>query len=306
MSYQSGRMGIAEGVALVFTLSFVSAFLTLPAEAIDTSRELGWLSVLVSGSSTMAMLFLFIYVFERIPGDLYFVSTRLFGKLSGRLICIYYIVMFFSMATLWIREFSENTLIAALPMINFQLAVGWYALGAAFIVFFGIEAIARANYILLPFAVGGILLVLALLAPLYKPNYLLPWQGVGMANAIIKGGVLVGANAGALLLAVIAKSFQTTRVLKASAVFGLGGSVLLKAATVLTFTMLYGTSVAMERTLPFYEMARLVSLNRYIQRIESIFIILWVMNQTHSQLNTISFLFLPFADSPIRPFISFP
>lgn len=277
MSYQTGRMGIAEGIALVFTLSFVSAFLTLPSESIDTSRELGWLSVLVAGFSAMAMLFVLIYVFERIPGDLFLVSTRLLGKLGGRLIAVYYIVMFLAMAALWIREFAENTLITALPMINFQLAVGWYALGAAFVIYFGIEAIARANYVLLPFAVGGVLVVLALVAPLYKPNYLLPWQGAGMADALIKGGVLVGANAGALLLAVIAKSFQTTRVLKAATVFGLGGSVLLKAVTVLVFTMLYGTSVAMERALPFYEMARLVSLNRYIQRIESIFIILWVI-----------------------------
>ncbi len=277
MSYQSGRMGIAEGIALVFTMSFVSAFLTLPSEAIDTSRELGWFSVLVAGLSTMAMLFLLIYVFERIPGDLFLVSTRLFGKPGACLIAVYYIVMFLSMATIWIREFAENTLIAALPLINFQLAVGWYALGAAFILYFGIEAIARANYVILPFVVGGVLLVLALLAPLYKPNYLLPWQGAGMANAVIKGGVLVGANAGALLLAVIAKSFQNTRVLKAVAVFGLGGSVLLKSVIVLVFTMVYGTSVAMERALPFYEMARLVSLNRYIQRIESIFIILWVI-----------------------------
>lgn len=277
MSYQSGRMGNAEGIALVFTLCFVSAFLTLPAESIETSRELGWLSVAVAGLSTMAMLFLLIYVFARIPGDLYFVATRLFGKLGACLVSIYYIVMFFAMAMLWIREFAENTLSTAMPLLNFQLAVGWYALGAAFILFYGVEAIARANYIFLPFIVGGIIVVLALLAPLYKPNYLFPWQGGGMANVVIKGGVLVGANAGALLLAVIAKAFQNTRVIKAAAIFGLGGSVLIKCAIVLILTMVYGTAVAMERALPFYEMARLVSLNRYIQRIESIFIILWVV-----------------------------
>ncbi|MDR3588135.1 MAG: GerAB/ArcD/ProY family transporter [Negativicutes bacterium] len=277
MSYQSGRMGVAEGIALTFTITFTTAFLTLPAEAIDTSGELGWLSVIVAGLSTMAMLFLLIYVFERIPGDLFFVATSLFGKPGAYLISMFYIIMFLSMATLWIRQFADNTLITAMPLLDFSIAVGWYALGAAFLLFFGIEAIARANYVILPFGIGGTILVLALLSPLWKFNYLLPWQGTGMASALIKGGVLVGSNAGALLLAVIAKSFQSPRVLKAAAVFGLGGSVLVKTISILIFTMVYGTAVAMERALPFFEMSRLVSLNRYIQRIESIFVILWVI-----------------------------
>jgi len=277
VSYQSGQLGNTEAIALVFTMCFITAFLTLPTEAIETSRELGWCSIIVSGLSTMAMLFLLIYVFERIPGDIYFVATHLLGKSVATLICIYYIVLFFSFAIIWIREFSENTLTTALPAINFQLAVGWYALAAALIIYFGIEAIARATYVILPFVVFGMVLVMALLEPLYKPNYLLPWQGAGLANALIKGGILVGANAGSLLIAVIAKSFQNTRVLKVAALFGLGGSMLLKSVSVLVFTMVFGTSVALERALPFFEMARLVSLNRYIQRIESVFIILWVM-----------------------------
>lgn len=277
MSYQSGRMGIAEGIALVFTISFTTIFLNLATEVIETAGELGWLSIIVAGLSTMAMLFLFIYVFERIPGDLFFISTHLFGKLGARLISIYYILMFFSIAIIWIRQFAENTLILSLPSLNFQLAVGWYIFGAAVIVYFGIESIARAIYALLPFTVGGILLFLAMLIPHYRPNYLLPWQGTGMFNAIIKGGVLVGANAGTLLLAVMANSFQNSHVLKKVALFGLGGSVLLKTAIVLVLTMVFGTAVAIEKALPMFALVRMVSLNRYIQRIDSLYIIMWEM-----------------------------
>jgi len=277
VSYQSGRMGTAEGIALVFTMTFTTIFVTLPAELIETSGELGWISEIASGLSTMAMLFLFIYVFERFPGDLFYVSTRLLGKLGACLISIYYIVMFFSVATLLIRDFSENTLFAALPELDFHLSVGWYALSVAFLLYFGIEAIARAAYVILPFSAGGIILAFALLVPHYKPYYLFPWQGTGMTNALIKSGVLVASNAAAPLLAVIAKSFQNIRVLRAAAIFGLGGSMLIKSTSILILIIVFGPSAAMERTLPFFEMTRLISLNRYIQRIDSIFIILWVI-----------------------------
>jgi spore germination protein (amino acid permease) len=270
-------MGMAEGIALVFVVSFVTAFLSLPAEAIDTSGELGWFSVITAGGSTMIMLFLLIYVFQRIPGDLFSISKHLFGRPGAYLISAYYIIMFLALAALWTRQFAENTLLVALPSLNFQLAVGWYALGAAFIIYLGIENVARATYVILPFAVAGTLFVLGLLEPLYKPNYLFPCLGTGIAGVLIKGGVLVGANAGALLLAVLAESFQNARTLKAAVVFGLGGSVLLKSLSVLIFTMVFGASVAVEKTLPFFDMSRLIYLTRYVQRIESIFIILWVM-----------------------------
>ncbi|TWH51860.1 GerAB/ArcD/ProY family transporter [Sporomusa sp. KB1] len=276
MSYQPGRMGMAEAIALVFVVTFPGIFLSLPSQTIENFGELSWLVALVSGLTTMAMLFLLIYVFNRIPGDLFYVSKQLLGRFGAWLISIYYIALFFSMDVFWIRQFAENTLITALPGINFQLAVGWYGLSAAVLVYFGIEALARGAYVILPFVIIGILTVFALLGSFYKPYYLFPWQGAGLA-ATIKQSAIFGINAGALLLLVLASSFQNSRVLKAATIFGLGGSVLLKATAFAAFTMIFGKAVAMEKTLLFFEMARFIYLTRYIQRIESLFIILWVI-----------------------------
>jgi hypothetical protein len=41
--------------------------------------------------------------------------------------------------------------------------------------------------------------------------------------------------------------------------------------------MTFGASVAAEKTLPFYEMARLIYINKYVQRLEALFILLWVI-----------------------------
>jgi len=277
VSFKNDRMGTAEGIALIFTMTITTVFVTLPSEIVEASGELGWLSEIASDLSTMAMLFLFIYVLERFPGDLFHVSTCLLGRLCACLISIYYVIMFFSVAILLLRDFSENTLFAALPELDFHSAVGWYAVSVGFILYFGIEGIARAAYIILPFSAGGMILTFVLLFPHYKPYYLFPWQGTGITNALIKNGVLVATNAAAPLLAVIAKSFQSIRVLRAAAIFGLGGSMLIKSIAILILIMVFGTSTATERTLPFFEMTRLISLNRYIQRIDSIFIMLWVI-----------------------------
>jgi hypothetical protein len=47
--------------------------------------------------------------------------------------------------------------------------------------------------------------------------------------------------------------------------------------TLFVFLIVFGVTVGQEKALPFYEMARLVYLGRFFQRVEALFIILWVI-----------------------------
>ncbi|MDF2876637.1 MAG: hypothetical protein K0R22_3320, partial [Sporomusa sp.] len=91
------------------------------------------------------------------------------------------------------------------------------------------------------------------------------------------GLAISGINFGVLLLFVLGPAFQNLRTIKRAALIGLGGSTLLKSLSIFVFTMVFGTKIALEKTIPFFEMARLVYLNRYVQRVESLFILLWVI-----------------------------
>jgi hypothetical protein len=51
----------------------------------------------------------------------------------------------------------------------------------------------------------------------------------------------------------------------------------MRLVTVLGFTMVFGSGVGREKMLPFFEMTRAVYVSRYLQRIESLFILLWVV-----------------------------
>jgi hypothetical protein len=61
------------------------------------------------------------------------------------------------------------------------------------------------------------------------------------------------------------------------AAYGMILSGTLRSFSIAVFIMVFSQSIAMEKSLPFFEMARLVYLNRYVQRLEAVFIIIWVM-----------------------------
>ncbi len=277
MKYQIGQMGISEGIALAFIITFPPVFLTTPSMSIEIAGNLGWASPFMGFVLILISIYLLATVFKKYPGDLMAMAEYFLGKLPAKIIGLYYIVMFWLLSIFWIREFAENTLLTALPSINFHLAVIWYGLGAAVIVYAGLEAMCRATYLLLPFIAAGLVTGLILLYPFYEFNYLFPWQGYGLDRLAAASVGLTGAQAGAIILVILIPSFQNATMVKTAAVFGLGSSLFLRTLAIMAFVMIFGAKVGMEKTLPFYEMSRLVYLSRYIQRIESLFIILWVI-----------------------------
>lgn len=277
MSYHTGRMGLAEGLALVLITDLPRVFLTAPAQLLERAATTAWLTMLVAGAAALVALFALIHVVERVSGDLFTAAQYLLGRLGAWLVGLWCMAAFIANTVMLVRQFAENTLITALPALSLPAAVGWYVLGAAVVMYYGIENSARAGYIILPFAIAGLLGVLALLGSFYNVYNLAPWAGLGWGNALITGLATAGFNLGALVLPVLAPSFQNARTLRGAALFGLGGAVLVKTLSVLVFTMVFGVAVGREKILPFFEMARLVYVNRYLQHVEAFFIILWVI-----------------------------
>lgn len=305
MSYQHGKLGVAEAIALVFTLTFPAIFLTTPAITVEITGNIGWLAALLPGVYSIIVMWLLLDVIEKQGGDLLTVSEKLLGKWAARLIGVYYLVMFAAFAVFWIRQFAENTLLTALPELDFSIATAWYAISAAVLVFYGIEAMARAAYIILPFSILGLSLVLIMLVPEMHFFYLAPWFGTGLDKFLLYS--VFGINAGVVVIAIFADSLQNRLVKNSALLFGLGTSALLKSLAIAVFIMVFGAKAAAEKTLPFFEMARLIHLSRFVQRLEALFILLWAIAGIISiavSLYVVLFLYARLTGLPsIRPII---
>lgn len=278
MSYRPGKLGVSEGISIVFMSTFPSIFLSTPAVEVATSATLAWLQVIIQGIAALVMFFSVCYVLDRIDGDFYTVTTKLLGKTGAWIITILYILAAFVYYILMMRQYTENTMLTALPYTEFILIVAAYAITAGILVYMGLEGLTRATYIILPFAVIALLVVLLLLAPFYNIYRLAPWAGNGWMSVITAGLSIAGIDIGIFALAIVRPALQDMRTIRKAAGFGLALSTLLKSISVFIYLMVYGPAVGQEKVLPFFEMARLVYLSRYLQRVESLFIMLWVIS----------------------------
>lgn len=277
MSYKSGKMGIAECIGFVFILTFTRIFLTLPARTISIQANLAWLSAILSGIASAVMLLLLSRAFRGHSGDLLQVTETYLGRAAKWIVGLFYAAMFFTDATLLMRQFAENTLITALQRTEFTAILLAYGLTIAIILYVGIEPICRAAYLIMPAGIFGLLLVLLMLIPFYEMESLYPWQGRGLSTLVTQAALAGGINVACLAPAILAPSFHNRKTWTDGSMLGLSISVIVKAMALLGFVLVFGASVGQERILPFYEMARLVHLGRFFQRVEALFIVLWVV-----------------------------
>jgi len=276
-TYHVGKLGVAEGIALVFGLVVSRLFLSGMADGIRAIGQLYWLAMILFTMIPLLVVFMMVYVQNRVSGDIVAVCQQLVGKVGAWLIVVTYIGIFWGNSALILRQYTEYTLATALPGAEFQLVIVWYTVTAGIICYLGIEALCRASYIVLPFMVGGLFLIMGMVSPYYVVYNLTPWQGNGIMTAVQSGIQGVGFNVGVLSLVFLSSAFQNAKTIKSAAIYALGGSLVLRIVYMLVYTMVFGVAVGGEKTMPFFDLARLVYLNQYIQRIEALFIVVWVI-----------------------------
>lgn len=277
MSFKPKQAGLAEGLGMVFVLTIPRMFLTSLAVIMEKSAQLSWASVLLAGFYTLAMVYMLLFVIERVPGDFFAICKRVLGKAGAWLMSLAYLLLFWLNGILLLRNFAENTIINALPDLGIEVITILYAIIIGVIVTMGVTTIIRTSYVFLPYLVMGIFIISALLYPYYNIYRLFPWRGNGLSPAFLESISAAGFDFGVIALIILAPAFQSLRTIRAAAIYGLGLSTITKVVFIITYTIVFGTIVGAEKSTPFAEMARLVYLGNYFQHIESLLIILWVI-----------------------------
>lgn len=276
-NFNPGKLGVAEGIALVIGIVMPRVFLSTISNLVERDGPSLWIGMVVYTIIPLIVLLMMVYVYKGISGDIFSVCRQLIGTIGAWAVLVSYSLMFLSNAALVLRLYSEYTLLTALPRVEFQLVIVWYAVTAGVLCYLGIEALTRTSYIVMPFSIAGIGLILLLLMPFYVVYNLTPWQGNGIMQAVQTGMKGAGYNLGVLSLVFLAPVFQNARTIKKAGLYALGYTGLLRVSFILVYIMVFGCSAGAEKTMPLFELARLVYLNQYFQRIEALFIIVWVM-----------------------------
>lgn len=276
---KEGKFGVQEAVWLTTIAISTKVFFTSPATLAKIVGNTGWYMTLVSAATALIGFFFIYLLLKRFPNkDIVEIFDLSLGRVLGFIFSGVLAVYMLFVAVTRLSEFNQVAKVYAFP-----LSPNWYIVGICIVCVFimswlGLESLARFSKLLAYFMLAGFAIVLILATRNFNANNLYPILGHGLDKTIITGAVRSSAYGEVIILAIFAKTFQGVKYIKKEGIISICLSAFFILLSLLAFTLTFPYYTAQEITAPMYEMATLIDYGRFLQRVEPIFLFIWIIS----------------------------
>lgn len=281
MVLEKGKVSSRQGVLLLtFTVVVSTAVLTVPAITAAAAGRDGWICTLVVATVYgLLTALVIIKLWQRFPNKTIIEYSQIIAGPLGKVVGAAYILWFIHINSVVVREFGDFILTSFMPetpLIAFNiilLFLGAWATKS------GLEVICRANEFIFPLFTLSIAGVFLLAMQEADFSNLLPVMENGI-KPILRGSWAPMAWRGeiivvSMLLPYVDDSDNVGKYLAYSVII---------IGIILTFATVFTTAVIGELTkyltFPFFELARCITIGRFIERVEALVLVMWVAGVT--------------------------
>jgi spore germination protein (amino acid permease) len=216
---------------------------------------------------------------KRFPGlDIPQIYQEVLGKVFGKLIVLLFCIFAIYYAGSTLREFVEMIKTYALPLTPISVIMASFLLTAVIISYFGFECMARISAICFIPIIAGLILILLLASPSYNLNLLKPFGGHGINVTLATGFFRSSAYMEFTVLTVVVAALHGHAGFKKAGVTSILLTGIIFAISILCYLAAFGYPSASENISGLYELSRSIYFNRFFQRVESLFLFIWVIS----------------------------
>lgn len=272
------RFGRWEAVTLLINLVCTKIFLNYNRMTVEDAGTAGWLSSIISCLSALVMFMVLIRLYRKFGDrDILDIAEIGGGKPLKALTGAVITAGLFFLTVIVLRKFSEDMKIVSLPVSPISYVMFFFITGIVIASCFGLEAILRYHAIVIPvIAIGYILLLLGAI-PRMDISNMLPILGTGSGDIIRKGFIRSSIFCELIVLFLLPPFLGSYKNVRSSGFIAIALCTVFLIAGSLAYILSIPYPSNLEPFLPVYHMSREISLGRFFQRIEAVFVFIWAM-----------------------------
>lgn len=245
--------------------------------ALEAGRTGAWISMLVAGLLALGLLWPVIRSLRRIPGgnliDLARAAAGAPGAM-GTAILLSGLLVFHSGFVL--RQTAEMTVSAVYPHTPQTFAVVALVLCVLYGAWGGTAAVIRLCRLFLPLLLLSIAFVLIGTFAWGEVHYLLPLWGPGAVPLLVRSTLLTAIYGPAVFLLMGAGLVHDRERLGRAALAAVGGTAAIYAISKIVLLMAFPYPMGHSVTFPLHELSRLMLGGRFFERLEGLWVYIWV------------------------------
>lgn len=272
-----GKFGVHEAVWMTAITIGAKLYYTSPAWLTNFVGTAGWQMTIISClTATIAFLFV-VALLKRFPGkgliEIFDISL---GRVIGLFLALLFAASLLIESSVFLREFAEVMKVYVYTETPLELIIGIFIAAVVTISLLGLETIARVAKLSAYALVFSHISLLILSIQNYNWTNLFPILGYGLDKTVIHGLRRSSAYQEIMVLAVFATSLQGIDHIRKAGFISLALSGFFIANGLFFMTLAFPVHTLQELVSPMFILARNIEYGVFFQRLESIFLFVWI------------------------------
>ncbi len=273
------KIGNFEAIALVLTVMVNHVVLNLPKRIISSTSSGTIVNILFITIVALVIVYLICKLLEKFPNlDILDIANFLGGKWLKTLIGILFLAYFLFTVSITLRSFSEGLKIIFFPRSSVGVIMILFLVAIVITNKLGFHAIVRSNLFVMPIILFSILFVFISNFGNFTVQRALPLLGEGAYTTFFAGTSNLFAFSGIVYLYFIPpylKNISDQKKISLISVLLSGICLLLSVATLLFISP---SAITAEETFPLYLASRNIEFGRFLQRLDALFLLIWIIS----------------------------
>lgn len=277
MNYQ--KICIAEGVALIFIVMINQVLLGAAKNIIITTASSAWLNTLFIILIGLALVFIITKLFKKFDTlDIIDISEYIGGKFLKTAICVISLIFFLVSGGLILHHICDCLEIIYFSNINRLFLQLIFLVGSVICAKKGIATIGKTNLIFSTLLVVPMIVLWVSLAFDMEIQRIFPILGYGFNNTFFCNATNIYAFSGLIFLFFIMPFLNNSKDFSKIGFLGFIVSSLYLFFTVVSLLLSFPFSGITEELLSIYLLSRVVSLGTFLERLDAIYVFLWILS----------------------------
>ena len=274
---RQGHIDRIEAILVLWFAIGAKVMLNFPASLIAEGSSAGWLVIITSGLVALLGVLPGVALMRRFEGASFArAADESVGLVLGKLASLAITLLLGFIAALVTREFAEGFVIAILPRTPLVVVEVTFILVAAFSAYHGLEGIGRVSIFLAPWLLVFLMVVLVGASSEFDLRRLTPFWGLGPLDIAWDMWKRSAVYAEVVILPILYPYLRVESQARPVAVWGMALSIAVLTAVQVAVTGIFDVLNTDRTAFPIVSLARMITLGRFLTRIEAILIFLWI------------------------------
>ena len=273
------KIGKIEAISLILIIIINAIVLNIPNIIIQSTGS--GTSINIIFVSILAIIFTYIIckLFKPFLGkDILDVSEYIGGKTLRNIIGILFIVFFILIASLSVKFLANSVKSIYFPSSPVVFILLFFLIPALYINKLGIKAISGVNLIFIPIAVLSLAFLLIFSYGNISIERFFPILGESFFNTFVLGSTNIFAFLGLAYLYFMPSLLKDSKDFQKVSMISIILSAICLVFSIISLMMSFPAIAATDETLSLYILTRMVRLGHFIEKLDAIFIFIWIIS----------------------------